>query len=105
MSRFEIPGYREAVKREMDIRDAAFLNITADICGIPIRQMTPRDYLILDGLGSPILDGRIATASREDIVKFLWFLSPEYRHGSWWRSWVFGFQARGIPVFLARLKL
>lgn len=74
-----IPNHAEAVKRETDVRDAAFLEITTLICGVEIRQMEPRDFLILSGIDSPFLNGGMPVSA--DVVKFLWFLSPDYKHG------------------------
>ena len=70
--------FESAVKRENDIRDAAFLELNTVIAGVELRQMTPRDFLILSGIGSPFMDGGIPRSS--DVIKFMWFLSPEYRH-------------------------
>ena len=66
------PEYRAAVEREQALRDVSFLDLPADICGIEIRQMTARDYLILDGLGSPFVCGGPSTDF--DVVQFLWQL-------------------------------
>src|SRR5688572_25311836 len=79
VNRFDIPGYREAVEREAAIRDTAFLDLTADICGVAIRQMSAQDYLVLDGLGSPFLVGELPYDY--DIVSFLWQLSPSRSNG------------------------
>lgn len=58
---------------ETNARDAAFLNIPTDICGLKIRQMTPRDFLILDGLGNPIISG--GAFSESAISDFLHFMA------------------------------
>lgn len=81
-NRYDIPGFREAVKAENDARDAAFLNFPTNICGIEIRQMTPRDWLILDGLECPVLS-RQRMPDREEISDFIRFMSVKrkpWRH-------------------------
>lgn len=72
------PGYAEAVKHENDVRDAAVLNLNALICGVEIRQMTLRHWLILDGIESPFLNGALPDPDKKDIEKFLWVLSPHF---------------------------
>jgi hypothetical protein len=66
---FDIPGYREAVQKEGEIRVAAFVSPSTSICGIPIRQMTPMDFINLNGIESPMLYG--TDFSRKDITRFL----------------------------------
>lgn len=73
-----IPGYVDAVERENKIRNAAMLNLNTRICGIEIRQMTLRHWLILDGIDSPIINGRLPDPDSKDIEKFLWVLSPKF---------------------------
>lgn len=79
--------FEEAVKRDSDVRDAAFLELTTNICGIEIRQMTPRDFLILDGIGSPLLYGLKEWATLENVADFLWLMSASYRSGKWPAFW------------------
>lgn len=87
--------FEEAVKRENDFRDAAFLNLTTNICGIELPQMTPRDFLILDGIGSPYIVGGERTLT--DLVNFLWHLS-DHRRGKlryaffYGRCWMMDFE-------------
>lgn len=71
----EIPGLSEAVKRETDARDAAFLDLTTGICGVQIRQMTPEDLLILDGLDNPMVQGGPILPNK--LAEFLWRMSPQ----------------------------
>lgn len=83
-----IPEYREAIKLERDCRDAAFLNIPADICGLKIRQMTARDFMILEGTSNPIISGG-GDPSEADISGFLHLMavnrSPWHRFRKLWR--------------------
>jgi hypothetical protein len=72
----EIPGYIEAVEQENTNRNDAFLDLLTKILPcVHIRQMTPEDFVILDGLGSSILKGE--TPTPRDLTQFLWILSPE----------------------------
>ena len=80
---YDIPEFREAVRVETNARDAAFLNIPANICGLQIRQMTPRDFLILHGLENPIISGCNLTDS--DISDFLHFMAVN--QSPWHRFW------------------
>lgn len=91
----EVPGFQAAVKRENDVRDAAFLDLTANICGIEIRQMTARDLLILDGIDNPILSGGLPSPAQ--LAHFLWLLSPEYRERSPFRRYLFARRVRKLP--------
>lgn len=85
---------RVAVKRENDVRDASFLDLTTNICGVEIRQMTPRDLIILDGIGNPLVSGRIPTV--EQLAQFLWLLSPKFKLNSKWAQWRFGASIRNL---------
>ena len=97
----EIPGYQEAVKRENDLRDAAFLDLKTDICGLKIRQMAPRDLLILDGLENPVTAFRVPTA--EQLAFFLWLLSEDYSESKI-KRFIFGRIVRKLPFEKAVLS-
>ncbi len=97
----DIPGLREAIKRENDIRDASFLDLTTNICGVEIRQMTPRDLLILDGLGNPMMAGQMPAP--EQLAEFLWFLSPRYADRAPVRRFLFGRSIRRLD-YLASVR-
>ena len=103
VDRFAVPGFREAVQRQTDLRDDAFLEFTAIICGIEIRQMTPHDFLILDAANSPFLSGNAIELS--DIARFLWILSPEYRPRAKWAQRRFGRVCRKINTVEAALQI
>ena len=98
-----IPGLSEAVKRESDIRDVSFLDLTTTICGIEIRQMTPLDMMVLDGVGNPLMYGRIP--SPVQLSFFLWKLSPKFRNNAPFRRFIFASQVewgiRGVNLPLA----
>ena len=95
----DIPGYREAIKREGDVRDASFLDLTTSICGVEIRQMTPRDLLILDGVGNPLVVGGLPTPAH--VAQFLWLLSPKFKPNSKGRQWIFTAGIRRINYIAA----
>lgn len=78
---------RVAIKRENNIRDAAFLDLTTSICGIEVRQMTPRDLLILTGIGNPIVS--YGLPSPPQLAEFLWFLSPKFKLNASFRRYFF----------------
>lgn len=52
------------------------LNLNTRICGVEIRQMTLRHLIILEGIDSPLLCNR--TPLPEQVVQFLWVLSPKF---------------------------
>jgi hypothetical protein len=95
----DVPGLREAIKRENDIRDASFLDLTANICGVQIRQMTPRDLLILDGIGNPLMSGGLPSPAQ--LADFLWKLSPRYQEGNSVRRFLFGRSIRRLDYIEA----
>jgi len=55
----------------------AWLDLDYTLCGIDIRQMTLRDFFLLDGLGSPFLRNEPYTIA--DIGVFFWVLSKEFK--------------------------
>lgn len=76
--------YAEAKYREDEAREAAFGDSEIHrVCGEPLRPMTPRDLLILQALGSPLVyaAGEVTAAH---VLQFLWALHRENR-GNWLR--------------------
>jgi hypothetical protein len=69
--------YRKAVYRESAIREVAFLPMDLDICGIKVKQFTPKHYIFLDFLGSPFVGGK-GEIDAGRIAEFLWIVSAEY---------------------------
>ena len=88
----QIPGYREAVDREQSVRAIAFLGVTDQVAGIPVRSVTVRDWIALDFVGSPFVAG--GRPDIADTALLLWRLSPSYRPGSRWRRWLHTRQVR-----------
>ncbi len=73
----EIPGYKEAIEREARVRqDACIPGALTSICGIPVRQMTLDDLVLLDAAGNPFICGGVPDAL--DIAQLLWILSPQF---------------------------
>lgn len=76
----DIPGYREAVQREAKAREAACVGVSREVAGVPLRQMTLEDYLLLDAINSPFICG--GYIMRMDCLKFLAFLWEGYQRPS-----------------------
>ena len=72
----EIPGYAEAVEKEQTTRDLAFLATPLPLCGIKVRQFTPRHWIMLLRSGNAFICGGRITAN--DILMFVWYVSEEY---------------------------
>lgn len=73
----EIPGWREAVERENNVREQAFLDAPEFICGIEVRPFSIRHFTLLTAIRSPFLCSSPVRA--EDIALFFWVVSPEYK--------------------------
>jgi hypothetical protein len=82
-----VPGYREAVQRETDLRDAAFLPVTDSICGVEVNQLTPFHLAALTLARSPFICGGVPFP--RDIALFLWCVSPEYNPRAVVSRWLF----------------
>lgn len=71
-----------AVLRESSIRELSLLNVHYHVGGLPIRQLTPRMYLLLDFTNSPFIKGlkeEIENSKLEAYVQdFVWICSPEF---------------------------
>jgi hypothetical protein len=76
----KIPGLLRAEARakakEEEIRRRAFLPCYLRICRIDVRALTPRHYILLDGIRSPFIqDGEVTT---NHIAAFLWIVSTKF---------------------------
>lgn len=104
VNRSDIPGHGEEVKRQTDVRDAAFLHPLTDICGFKIRQMCPIDFLKLDGIGSPFIAGGPATL--EDVSLFLRILTAEQPHKwIWFGNYRFGKRCRFLGLEAVKVAI
>jgi hypothetical protein len=71
--------FKDAVERENNLRDAAFLNLPTSIQGRLILPMSLRHWVILNGIDSPLLWGGVP--GLEQLVQFLWVLNPKFKAG------------------------
>lgn len=87
-----IPGLAEAMakakQKQFRIRENALLGLSHDLCGIKVRTMTIRDYVLLDRTDSPFI--RRISPTLAELALFLWILSPAF--AKWcepkgWRKW------------------
>ena len=74
-----IPGYAEATRQEQEARDLAFLGLPIPLCGIIVRQFTPRHLILLTRCRNRFLVGGVPQS--EDIAAFLWQVSTAYAPG------------------------
>lgn len=77
---FDIPGYREAVVKERQIRDAAFLPVNEKVAGFEVVPMTLQQFDTLRFVENSLLSSS-AIPSPLEIVSFLWMLNPRYKVG------------------------
>ena len=75
----EIPGYAAAIESERTNRELSFLAQPLPLCGVAVRQMTPRHMLLLKGVGNRFVTGGRPDAG--DVSIFVWLLSMEYTTG------------------------
>lgn len=87
-----IPGLAEAMARakakQFRTREDSLLGLTHDLCGVTVRTMTIRDYVLLDRFHSPFIHRMEPT--QRDLAFFLWLLSPGFEkwcNGAGWRKW------------------
>lgn len=71
----------EEVQKAIDQAESwqaeSWLNLTSEIAGVEVRQMTLNHFFLLDGIESPFLKNRSFTPG--DLGVFLWILSPDYK--------------------------
>ncbi len=87
MDVLHIPGYAAAVLQERLVRDAAFLGVTESIGPFEVVPLTLRHWLILRLMHSPLLTS--ATPTPQDVVNFLWLLSPQFSPTANRAKWFF----------------
>ena len=97
---FQLPKYDAAVKRENEIRDAAFLDLATDICGCQVMQMTGWHWIILNGIDSPFVKGATQPPSASDLMMFLWVMSREF----WFWNIICGFKNGNTKLMKWRRK-
>ncbi|MES2569597.1 MAG: hypothetical protein V4710_06030 [Verrucomicrobiota bacterium] len=74
----EYPGLKEAVAaaaaEEESLRGLAMMSVNVQLCGIEVRQFTPRQFLILDAEKSPFFAG--GGIELDHVLQFFWVASP-----------------------------
>ena len=77
----DIPGLEaaeaEASRREQEIRELAFLDVPLDICGVAVKQFTPRHFILLDAARVPFMEPAYLTPV--EATMFLWVVSTRYQ--------------------------
>lgn len=85
-----VPGYAEALAKETEKRDLAFVRVHPDIMGIPVCHMTPEHLAILRGIDSPFVaytdEFCRQQASAVDAFLFVWIVSVDFVPGNGWKS-------------------
>lgn len=93
----DFPGYTEKVALENRIRGAACLGLDWEICGLPVKALTAYHVRLLMFARSPFFIAGIKVEQLadkpdvvNDIMRFLWVVSPLYRLGvkeraHWWQ--------------------
>ena len=95
----DFPGYAEFVALENEVRGLACLGINETICGLEVKPLCAAHVRLLSLVGSPFLGSYPVKALVEkpgianDVMLFLWIVSPHYEQGSqvspprrWWQS-------------------
>ncbi len=71
-----IPGLTEEYERERRLREEVYLGLPHFLCGIPLRQITPRIFALLLFIRTPFIgSGEVTPAS---IGQFLWACHRDY---------------------------
>ena len=80
------PRWQSMRERECALREQAFVAWTREILGEPVRQMTLGDMLILQGAGSPFIDGK-GMPEVVDVMQFIWALHVKNTGSRFARGW------------------
>jgi hypothetical protein len=92
----DCPGYAEAVARENLVRGAACLGLNEKICGLEVKPLTAYHVRWLVLVRSPFLLKVSAEVLAnkpdilDDVMKFLWIVSPMFEPGVRERGWGLG---------------
>lgn len=84
----DCPGYAEAARRERELRDVPFLGLPETVGGVDCAALTLRRLMWLQLIKSPFLyDIPTETLCEKpgienDVVAFLWIVSPEFAPGN-----------------------
>jgi hypothetical protein len=98
--------YPQEIKDALELESAypleAWLNLPESICGIEIKQITPKILLHLHGIDSPLFG--IGEVRFDDVLAFLWICSPSFCYDAKVRD-EFLKQAKKINPFDAVLEI
>jgi hypothetical protein len=105
----QIPGYREAIRKERFLRDAAFLDGNEMLCGEEVSPLTLRRWVWLDQAHNGFMcpwnwdsDDQIIGHA----LAFVFFLKPEFRpqqaKDSFLRKWIQATKEHNFRVKLLR---
>lgn len=75
-----IPGYREAIRFESNLRIASFLGNTELLGGFKVYSLTPRLFSVLVAMESPLLVG--GDVKLENIFSFIWVIKVKEENES-----------------------
>lgn len=87
MNLSDIPGFTEEVSGGRFIRNAAFLDLRENICGVQVLPVSLLHLVTLETIGSPFIMGGPVTPV--DVATFLWIVSPDYSPKARFKRWRF----------------
>lgn len=96
----EVPGLREAIRKERTLRDQAYAGGNEIVCGIVVRQLSLRTYLFLERAQNGFIIPYKFDDANEILahaLQVLYFSTPEWKEPkvepySFWRSFAEGFR-------------
>jgi hypothetical protein len=87
-TRIQVPGYSEALAKEQQLREEAYLGNPSAVAGVRCYQITPRLLNLLVVLNSPCVMG--GTITPNDAARFLWTLASDFpktpKMGRWFAN-------------------
>lgn len=92
-----IPGYAEAVARERFLRAASFVVDREFIHGVRVLPLSIWHVMALDTIGSPFVT-KADGVTAEDVLNFLWIVSPKYNSNRLDRRWFWLTQVRRLDA-------
>lgn len=106
----EIPGYREAVKKERTLRDSAFLECNEILCGEEVAPLSLRRLIWLEQAHNGFVCPWRWESDDEVIghaIAFVYFLKPSFRPPSkarwtFWDAWRAGYNQHRFAVKMLR---
>lgn len=80
--------YAHAVQQEKFLRTASFVVAQERLCGLTVLPLNLWHVMTLDTIGSPFV-GRWEKITEDDVLNFLWLLSPKYIANALARRWFY----------------